>query len=263
MSQTQAPKVNMDEGRPGLAAEPFGPEDIRSLVNPSGRMYFGHAAARGSSYGQTKLPTASDDVIEGVVMASHALESQDNSEEPNYPAQKSSNVMRKGYIWAKIEEDIALGDDVYFRYGKVDQVHTIAFDADFVTGNSVSVVVNGETVTQAFDTNHDDTMAALVAQILTVPGVQSVSSNTGGDNRTITVTSDTDADIVIGTPSVTGGASQASGVTTETVEPKTAKDLGKFRNDADSSTAAQLSNARWVKGGTAALGYALLELDKL
>lgn len=39
--------------------------------------------------------------------------------------------------------------------------------------------------------------------------------------------------------------------------------LGAFRNDSDSSNCDQLTNARWIKGGTSAQGFALLELDVL
>lgn len=162
MSQTTAPLTTMAAGYPGLAAEPFGPEDVRSVINSAAKMYFGRMVVVDGE-DKAKHPTAAGQKPLGVVMASHAMQSDTVQDDPGYPAKKTANVLRKGYIWVKIEEDIAIGDAVYFR-------HTAS----------------------------------------------------GGNTK-----------------------------------------LGSFRNDADTATCDQLTNARWVKGGTAALGYALLELGSL
>lgn len=165
MSQTTAPLREMVVGRLGLAAEPMQPATIETKVQPSAKSYFGRAIVEDIATGEDaiKHPDAASQSVRGVVMSSHSLVNEDGSDSPHYPAKESVKVMNKGRVWVQIEEDIAVGDDVYFR-------HT-----------------------------------------------------------------------------VNGGLDM----------------LGAFRNDADSGNADQLTNARWVKGGTAAQGIALLELDVL
>lgn len=161
--QTTAPQRSLNAGYPGLMAEPFGPTDIRSCVQPAAKSYFGRFVVVDGE-GKCKHPTATGQQPLGVVAASQAVMMDSADALPGYPAKHTVNVMRKGYIWVAIEEDIAIGDAVYFRH----------------TAN---------------------------------------------------------------------GAGKLN--------------LGSFRNDADSATCDQLTNARWVKAGTLALGYALLELGSL
>lgn len=163
MSQTTAPLREMVAGQAGLIAEPFGPEDVRSVVNPSGKLFFGRLAVVGASEGVSAHPSAASQKALGVVAHSHATVSKEDGLDAGYAAKETANVLRKGYVWVVIEETVAIGDDVYFR-------HTAS----------------------------------------------------GGNTK-----------------------------------------LGAFRNDADTATCDQLTNARWVKGGSAAEGIALLELDVL
>ena len=163
MSQTTAPRREMVVGQAGQMAEPFGPEDVRSVVNPSGKLFFGRMAVVGASEGVAAHPSAASQRPLGVVMHSHAIVSKEDGLDAGYGAKETANVLRKGYVWVVIEETVAIGDAVYFR-------HTAS----------------------------------------------------GGNTK-----------------------------------------LGAFRNDADTATADQLTNARWVRGGTAAEGIALLELDVL
>lgn len=161
MSQITAPLRNMVPGQAGMMAEPFGPEDVRSVVNPLGKLYFGRLAViDGES--KAKHPVNGTDKVLGVVMHSHATVSKEDGLDAGYAAKETANVIRKGYVWVVIEEDIAVGDAVFYRH--------------------------------------------------------------------------------------------AAGTGTK---------LGAFRNDADTATATALTNARWVIGGTAAQGIALLELGIL
>lgn len=155
----------MVPGRLGLAAEPFNPSTIETKVQPAGKSYFGRLVVDDFAGGEERIkhPDAASLKPLGVVMSTHSMPSNEDADDPNYPAQEAVKVMNKGRIWVAIEEDIAVGDDVYFRH----------------------------------------------------------TAGAGGSK------------------------------------------LGAFRNDADTATADQLTNARWVKGGTAAEGIALLELDVL
>lgn len=163
MSQTSVQR-DMTPGRLGLAAEPFNPSTIETKVQPAGKSYFGRMVSRdGVSEDKIVAPAGAASNRVGVVVSTHSLPSNEGGDDPHYAAQDSVMVMNKGRIYVAIEEDIAVGDDVYFR-------HTAG----------------------------------------------------GGGTK-----------------------------------------LGAFRNDADTATADQLTNARWIKGGTAAEGIALLELDVL
>lgn len=161
MSQTTAPLRNMVVGQAGLMAEPFGPEDVRSVVNTAGKLYFGRmAVVNTTDEGKSAHPSAAGQAPLGIVMHSHATVSLEDGLDAGYAAKETANVLRKGYIWVVIEETIAIGDAVYFR-------HTAG------TGTK----------------------------------------------------------------------------------------LGAFRNDADTASCDLLAGARWVKGGTASEGIALLEIN--
>lgn len=166
MSQTSAPLREMVPGRLGLLAEPMQSSVIETKVQPGAKSYFGRMVVADPSTGEEaiKHPDATGFASLGVVAATHAIESQDDGEEPNYPAEDAVTVINKGRVWVAIEEDVAVGDDVYCRH----------------------------------------------------------TANGAGKLR-----------------------------------------LGAFRNDDDTANADQITNARWVKGGTAADGVALLELDIL
>jgi len=98
----------------------------------------------------------------------------------------------------------------------VAQVETIVFSAAIVTGNTVAITVNGDAITQAFDTSNAQTLTALAAQIAAVDGIGTAVSN-GTD--TITVTADSAGiPFTLASASVTGGASQATITLTITTE---------------------------------------------
>jgi len=161
MSQTTAPLREMVIAQAGMMAEPFGPEDVRSVVNTGGKLFFGRmAVVNTTNEGLAAHPSAASQRPLGVVMHSHATVSKEDGLDAGYAQRETANVLRKGYIWVVIEETIAIGDSVFFR-------HTAS----------------------------------------------------GGNTK-----------------------------------------LGAFRNDADTATCDQVTNARWVKGGSAAEGLALLEL---
>lgn len=92
---------------------------------------------------------------------------------------------------------------------------TIVFDADFVTSNNIDLTVAGTSVTTVpFNTDHDTTMTDLKDQIETdVSGATVTLTDTGGDNRTLTIDV-FGANATVTGLAVTGGASQATGTTT-------------------------------------------------
>ncbi len=248
--------LNVSEGKAGLIAY-AGNQDktIVSLNNPVDAIEFGRAVAKVTGEdGQCKLPDGSGVVIDGISVLST------NTEGTNYPAKSSVGVMRKGQIYVQVEEDVTSDDPVYVRYDGKAQVQTIVFDADIITGNTVMIDVDGVTLTQAFDTNHLTSITALADQIAAEPGVSTATVG-GSGNRTITVTAAVrGTDVVLENEEVTGGVSQATITITETVAGIANADRGLFRNDADSSTALQITRARYTQGAAAG-GFAIVDIN--
>ncbi|MDQ1344085.1 MAG: SH3b protein, partial [Patescibacteria group bacterium] len=58
----------------------------------------------------------------------------------------------------------------------VAQVESLTFGRDFVAGDQVSVVMNGNTVSQSFTGTHADTVEALRAQIAAMPNLSALAS---------------------------------------------------------------------------------------
>ena len=97
-----------------------------------------------------------------------------------------------------------------------NDVSKIVYDADFVTSNSIAFNVDGVDLTATvFATDHDTTIAALVAKIAALDGVEAQLDVTDVDSRTILLQKKTKSfgtgDV---TTTVTLGASQAVGTIT-------------------------------------------------
>lgn len=202
---------------------------------------------------------------------------------------------------------VVVGVDGKTGFLPASNVSTIVYDADFVASNEIEVTVLGETVTVDFDTDQDTTMTALVDAVDALDDISAEATDTGGNNRTIAITSEIKPVGTV-TTTITGGASQAGSTITYSLDAEfggisfithtneqtlTGKDsyedgkavntlsrgrvyvkaetamalgdnvffryeasgnndeLGKFRNDADSSTAVQITAARVVQPAAA------------
>lgn len=93
-------------------------------------------------------------------------------------------------------------------------IQTIVWDADFITGNTIDLKVNGEAIAQeTFDTTHAVTIAAVATAIQLLSSVATAVASV----NTITVTSvATGADTPITRVVVAAGASQAGSIVTTT-----------------------------------------------
>jgi len=123
MSQTVAPQREMKEGSLGQAAEPFVQEDVRSRINTAAKLYFGRLVTRTGedTVGHPSAAIADLNVVDGVVMASRAQLDQADGDDPHYPVKETTNVLRSGYIWVAITEDVAVGDPVFVEGGAGDE----------------------------------------------------------------------------------------------------------------------------------------------
>jgi len=88
---------------------------------------------------------------------------------------------------------------------------SLTFDADFVTGNTIDLNVNGVAISQVtFATSHAATFAAVIAAIDALTGISAVAAT----GREILITVDNAAsNITISDVVVAGGASQAGSTT--------------------------------------------------
>lgn len=111
-------------------------------------------------------------------------------------------------------EEVKIG----VRATPVAMVQTITFSADLITDNVVTIDVDGETVTQNFDTLHLTTMTALADKIAAKDGVATAVVG-GVGNRVITCTAATAGiPFTLSDAVVTGGATQATITIATTVE---------------------------------------------
>ena len=91
----------------------------------------------------------------------------------------------------------------------------IFIELPLITGNSISVIINGTTVTQAFSVDNTTTLDAFVATILALNTVQACTWDTVkrfvddvSYGYKVTITSIDNAQLVAGTLTLTGGATQ-------------------------------------------------------
>jgi hypothetical protein len=251
--------TNLVEGTAGLIAEAGGaPRIINSISTPTDNIPFGRAVE--SSDGTTvRLPTGA--TFGGGGSTFYGVAIRDTSiEGAEFVAPTIVGAMSLGRIWVETEEQVEVGDPVFYRTAGKKQIQTFTLSADIVTGNTVAVTINGVPYTQAFSSDHLTSITALAAQLVTNPDILTAVVG-GGSNRVITITSDDDSvDVDITGEAITGGASQATITVAETQASVAGADRGKFRTDDDSSTATVTYQARWIQGNSGA-GLAIVEIS--
>jgi hypothetical protein len=118
------------------------------------------------------------------------------------------------------QEEIAFGLPVFGYIGEdgkcwgyKNDVGKIAFDGDFVTGNVITITVNGEAADDVtFTDDHDATMALVLAAVQALTGVDAILDATDTDNRTILIRVKGETAVVA--EAITGGAGQVTGTIT-------------------------------------------------
>ena len=136
----------------------------------------------------------------------------------------------------EVADDFATSDDEYLaaqaafsqtpspetvkigRRELVAQVQVITFDADFVTGNTIDLDIDGTPITQvAFTSDHATTIGALATEIQSSAVIATAVANDVA--RTVTITAQTEGvPFVLSDITVAGGASQAGSSVETTVE---------------------------------------------
>lgn len=241
-------------GNEGAMAD-MSDSDIRTF-NADAYIPFGHYVARKSGTDNfAKPPVTSAEItdlknVAGIARENPSLESKNDGLKPGYSAGNLLPVVSAGRVIVRVEEAVTPDSDVFVRFAGKPQIQDLVFSAALITGNVTNGDVNGAAITPiTYATSNAATLTAIAAAIQAHPDVETAVSD-GTD--TITVTGVTDKEVALTNFVVTGGASQATVSVTETQALTNTNLRGAFRASADSSTAAQLSSARYLK--TAALG---------
>lgn len=106
--------IDMAVGRVGAIADSAMVQDIESRINTAAEVKFGCVVTRGASPDEIVHPDAAGEItsellVRGIVVATHELESKQDSATPGYPAKSVVPVMRKGRIWVLAEDTITEG----------------------------------------------------------------------------------------------------------------------------------------------------------
>ncbi len=241
----------MSPSFPGMIADQ-GPKDLLTRFSDD-QVAFGRALIKGTDDDEVKLPDSGSQIT-GLFGVAVFDMTQDDA---FYAANKAISMMFHGRIWVELEEAVGITDPVYVRWTGKKQVQTITFDADIVTGNTVNLNIDDVAIAQVtFAATHDNTMTLLATAIQNHASIFTCTTP-GAGSRVLTLTGVTNGlDFVVSSIVVAAGATQASGVAAETIASISNDDIGKFRTDADSSTAALVNTAlcKYTEDGTVADG---------
>lgn len=201
-----------------------------------------------------RLPNAGGDAANFVGVAL-----RDTSSMNNFHDQYSAvAVLRRGQVAVQVEQNVTDTSPVFVRYAARSQIQTLTFSAPTVTGNVISVNVDGFVVSVTFTTDNATTLAALATAIQARPRVLTALSD---GVSVITITTQLNQQpIQINSASVTGGASQPTIARATTSPGASDGDRGNFRADADSSTAFAVTTARYLTAANAG-GIAIVDFN--
>ena len=241
MSPQTAYNTTLDNAVAGMIAD-LGPRDIVTRNNKTEAVPFGRGLVRDTNDDEAKLPD-SGSITGWFGISVRDLTVPTVGETPTgYAIKSAMAVMWQGRAWVETEENVLVTDTPYVRYDGKSQVQTLTFDADLITANDVDMDIDGVAITTVpFNASHDQTMTDLAAEIQASNSVLTATTP-GAGSRVITITAAThESNVAITSIAVTSGASQATGTAAETVAAVSDDEIGKFRTDADSSTAVDVS----------------------
>lgn len=145
-------------------------------------------------------------------------------------------VMKEGSVYMLPETAVNPSTSVYIRHAGRAQVQTLVFDAALITDNVINGEVGGVAISPVtYATSNAATLTAIASAIESAGSNVSAVSD-GTDTITVTTAQDS-ADEDLTNFVVTGGASEAGTTITETASSVHTDNIGRIRNDDDSSTA--------------------------
>jgi len=138
MSQTSY-EIDMNIAFEDMLADSSQTKNVLSLNNKDSAVFIGKVVSKGTGEDEIIHPAAAADItdvkkVRGLVLHSHALESQAGSAEASFPQNYSVPVLHKGRVWVKFEDAPSALVQPSVRYAGVGQ-----------KGAFVSTPVGGET----------------------------------------------------------------------------------------------------------------------
>jgi hypothetical protein len=234
--------------------------ETASMINTTEEIEFGRGLDKISGVERgVKKSASAGGVFYGVSIRD--MKEQAKAEAEKYILNSPVGVKQNGRIIGEVEGSPNPDNAVYVRFAGKPQIQTFVLDADLVSGNVITVDVDGVTVSETFASTHLATMQAFAAKIAAEAGVNTAVVGGAGD-RTITITAAVNGvDVLLENEGITLGGSQANIVISETQASISDDDLGKFRVDVDNDlssnpTAKVIANASF-KGNT----YTVTRLD--
>lgn len=233
---------------------PFEENTILTYSNPTEQIQWGkglviHTMGGGGGgtppSGLCRLPSVNGDAANFIGVALRDTSAMENS----YEQFSAVAALRRGQVAVQVEQNVTDLSPVFVRYAARSQVQTLTFGATTVTGNVISVNVDGFVVSVTFTTDNATTLADLAAAIQARPRV--LTSVSDGTSVIIITTALNQQPIQINSASVTGGASQPTITRAVTVQGASDQDRGNFRADADGSTAFAVTSAKYLTAANA------------
>lgn len=141
MSQTTAPKINADVGEVGQIAECFGPASVRTGTSQAANTFVGRLVKHGTAEGEVANIAATGDIstggqLAGVVARRLSRVSKSDGLDPNFEANESMPVVRKGYVYVKVQNAVAKDAPAFARHASGNEGQ---FRSDADGGNATAV----------------------------------------------------------------------------------------------------------------------------
>ena len=238
-----------------------GPKDVISKVANETVLYGNFVTRVAGDEGKCKRPAEETDITAvasqlGIARAAFDVESKADGLDPNYSQYDLVSVAQSGRYYVKVEEAVTTADPVFVRYANKPEIVTIVYSKDFENGDSADITINGALVQTAFDTNNAATYAAIDAALTAAFAGTLQDVTVAAGTNTITLTSALGVDLTVSAAD-TASLGTATVATTQVGTSELTK--GNFRKDADTATAAQWSQARYVEGA-AANDFAVIDI---
>lgn len=100
----------------GMEADAGYDSRVVTATDPTNATNFGRAAILGASEGLFQVPDGADGTLIGITKHSHSHDPSATSATEGVAATEPVNIMAKGRIWVLPEDDVALGDTVFYRH---------------------------------------------------------------------------------------------------------------------------------------------------
>lgn len=137
--------ADLDVAIEGMSGDAAVDQHVRSYTDPTNATLFGRAAVLGASADLFNVPDGTDGQFIGITIHTHSVEaSQVPLATEAIPATQPVNIKSKGRVYVHPEDDIALGDTVFYRHSNAgaapEGVGKFRSDNDSASGDVTAVL---------------------------------------------------------------------------------------------------------------------------